>query len=196
MKDKFTDRIDAVDAEVLRELSRGKKRVFEFGTFVGGSAMAMLPQIKEAGGHLWCIDHFRDDVYGPPQMSIAPSEVISQLITRVDSYHQIITIIVGDLTEARNFPSGFADLVFIDASHNYSMVKRDIELALHLCRLGGTICGHDYVRHYDDCDLELLEQYADFGSGFFEGVGYGVIKAVHEYFGSPNNRGGVWWVDR
>ncbi len=40
MKDKFADRIDNVDAEVLRELSRGKKRVFEFGTFVGGSAMS------------------------------------------------------------------------------------------------------------------------------------------------------------
>ena len=88
------------------------------------------------------------------------------------------------------------DMVFIDASHSYSLVKRDIEIALRLCRPGGTVSGHDYVQHYDDCDLEELESFADIGSGFVNGVGYGVIKAVHEAFGTPNKEGAVWWVER
>ena len=49
MDNKFIDRIDELDWKVLQELSKGKKTGFEFGTFIGGSAMAMLPQIKEAG---------------------------------------------------------------------------------------------------------------------------------------------------
>ena len=195
MMDKFADRIDEVDASVLKDLSLGKKAVFEFGTFVGGSAMTMLPQIQEAGGHLWCIDHFRDNMFDPPHRRMMPAEVISRLIERLEPYSQNVTIIVGDVTEARNFPAGIADLVFIDAAHSYSMVKRDIELALHLCQPGGIISGHDYVQHYEDCNLELLEQYSDVGSGYYHGIGYGVIKAVHECFGTPNKRGGVWWIN-
>ena len=195
MDNKFIDRIDELDWKVLQELSEGKKTVFEFGTFIGGSAMAMLPQIKEAGGHLWCIDHFRDNVSQPPELHIHPYEVVARLLVRVEPYHDTITVIVGDVTEALNFPKGMADLVFIDAAHSYSMVKRDIGIALHLCKQGGTICGHDYVQHYEDCDQNLMEKYADTESGYFRGVTYGVIRAVNEVFGKPQNEGAIWWVN-
>ena len=46
------------DYEVLGRLATGKRCVFEFGSFIGGSALAMLPQIKEAGGRLYCVYHF------------------------------------------------------------------------------------------------------------------------------------------
>ncbi len=196
MKDRFADKIDDIDASVLRRLSKGKKAVFEFGTFAGASAMTMLPQIKAAGGHLWCIDHFHEDAYSPEATRIKPAEILGHLVERVEPFRAHITIIYGDISEANNYPEGFADMVFIDASHSYSLVKRDIEIALRLCRPGGTVCGHDYVQHYDDCDLEELETFADIGSGFVNGVGYGVIKAVHEAFGTPNKEGAVWWVER
>ena len=50
------------DYDVLRRLSTGKKCVFEFGSFIGGSALAMLPQIKEAGGKRELVDR-RSDRY-------------------------------------------------------------------------------------------------------------------------------------
>ena len=71
MDNKFIDRIDELDWKVLQELSKDKKTVFEFGTFIGGSAMAMLPQIKEAGG-ICGIDHFRDNISQPPELHIHP----------------------------------------------------------------------------------------------------------------------------
>ena len=196
MKDRFADKIDEVDASVLRRLSTGKQAVFEFGTFAGASAMAMLPQLKESGGHLWCIDHFHEDAFSHGALRITPAELMAYLVERIEPYRSNVTIIYGDITEANNYPEGFADMVFIDASHSYSLVKRDIEIALRLCRPGGTVCGHDYVQHYDDCDLEKLETYADLGDGFYAGVGYGVIKAVHEFFGTPNKEGAVWWTER
>ena len=33
------------DYKILRDLSVGKKVVFEFGTFIGGSALAMVPHV-------------------------------------------------------------------------------------------------------------------------------------------------------
>jgi predicted O-methyltransferase YrrM len=196
IKNKFADRIDELDTQVLKKLSHEKKSVFEFGTFAGASAMAMLPQIKKSGGHLWCIDHFRDDIEGQRNYTIEPAEVIAHFINRTDEFNKNLTLIVGRTTEALNFPQGIADLVFVDASHNYTDVKRDIELAQHLCQPGGIISGHDYVQHFEDCDLDLLEQYANTESGYYDGVTYGVIKAVHEIFGKPNKHGSIWWLER
>ena len=83
IKNKFADRIDELDTQVLKKLSHEKKSVFEFGTFAGASAMAMLPQIKKSGGHLWCIDHFRDDIEGQRNYTIEPSEVIAHFINHI-----------------------------------------------------------------------------------------------------------------
>ena len=196
MREKFEDRIDEADAEVLRKLSVGKTAVFEFGTFAGASAMAMLPQIKEAGGHLWCVGHFRDDFYSNEVQRIHPSEVLGYLMNRIEAYLPMVTVIGGDIAELENYPAGIADMVFIDAAHSYSDVKRDIGIALHLCRPGGTLCGHDYNKHYVDCDPDVVEAYADVGNGFYNGLCYGVIKAVHEHFGTPSHEAGIWWITR
>ena len=196
MIDKFKDRIDTEDARILRKLSAGKTSVFELGSFAGASAMAMLPQIKEAKGHLWCVDHFRDDIYGPANRVIRPCEVVSVLMDRLENYLEMVTIIAGDIDQLDYYPEGIADMVFIDASHNYSSVKRDIKIAQRLCRRGGTLCGHDYLRHHKDCDPHELEAWADVGNGFYNNICYGVIKAVHEFFGTPNHDASIWWVTK
>jgi hypothetical protein len=43
------------------------------------------------------------------------------------------------------------DFVFIDAKHNYSSVKEDIEAWLPTVRSGGWIGGHDYCERFAGC---------------------------------------------
>jgi hypothetical protein len=76
---------------------------------------------------------------------------------------------------------GYFDFVFIDATHTYPMVKRDILLWKPLIKPGGVISGHDY------------------GFANTERKYSGVQEAVDEVFGvddnvSVNRISGVWWV--
>lgn len=182
------------DYEVLKRLSVGKKCVFEFGSFIGGSAVAMLPQIKEAGGRLYCVDHFLGNQDDPHTKAVPRDLMVATLLQRIDPCRDIVTVLIGETKEALLFPTGIADMVFIDASHSYKAVVADIRVALHLIKGGGIVCGHDYIKHYEDCDKKLLEEYANTPDGGYGGVGYGVIKAVHDFFGRPQHEAAVWWV--
>ena len=42
------------------------------------------------------------------------------------------------------FPNGEFDFIYIDASHKYEDVKKDIELCLPKLKYKGIIAGHDY----------------------------------------------------
>ena len=182
------------DYDVLRRLSVGKKCAFEFGTFVGGSALAVLPQIRAAGGRLYCIDHFLGNEDDAVTQSIPRDVAVAAFLQRTLDYRSHLTLVVGDTREAYSFRSGMADMVFIDASHSYSAMVGDIQAARYLLKPGGLMCGHDYIKHYDECDPTEVEKYADTPGGGNDGIGYGVIKAVHEAFGRPNHESAVWWV--
>jgi predicted O-methyltransferase YrrM len=67
------------------------------------------------------------------------------------------------------------DFVYVDGNHDYSCVKKDIELYFRKLRAGGIICGHDYSSNWD-----------------------GVIKAVNEFTESNSlalhTEGVDWWM--
>ena len=182
------------DYEVLSKLIRGKRTAFEFGSFRGGSALAVLPELQKNGGRLYCIDHFRGN-NDDPYTNIPRREMVDSFLARTEPYWDSLTVIIGSTKEALLFPQSYADMVFIDAGHSYKEVLHDIQCAIHLVRRGGIICGHDYVRHYKDCDPEAMALYSETPDGGHDGVGYGVIRAVHESFGQPNHEAAVWWVE-
>lgn len=45
---------------------------------------------------------------------------------------------------AKDYPDGFADMVLIDADHEYESVREDIRAWMPKVRKGGFLCGHDY----------------------------------------------------
>ena len=116
------------DYDVLRRLSVGKKCVFEFGSFIGGSALAMLPQIKAAGGRLYCVDHFlgnKDD----PHTKVVPRDLmVGTLLQRIDPYYEIVTVLVGETKKLgfshRGSPIWFSLMLRI----RVKMLKRIFEL--------------------------------------------------------------------
>jgi hypothetical protein len=65
---------------------------------------------------------------------------------------------------AREFPDGTADVVYIDAMHDYENVKRDVLSWFPKVRMGGYIAGHDY---------DALETHV------------GVVQAVDQLLGKP-----------
>ena len=68
-------------------------------------------------------------------------------------------------------PDNTLDFCYIDADHRYEAVKQDIELWIPKVKVGGIICGHDYVNDgniYNTTDKSLI--------GMF-----GVQRAVKEF---------------
>jgi len=87
------------------------------------------------------------------------------------------------------------DLIFIDGSHYYEDVKRDIELALKVLKSGGTMCG-------DDLELQPTKELADYAKSFLDqdfvstpnGDYFhpGVALAVYELLGEVEIVAGCW----
>ena len=91
---------------------------------------------------------------------------------------------------------GLFDLIYVDGTHYYEGVKRDIQQALRLIRPGGIIVGDDLelqptielieiARANLEKDLVLLEG----GRAFHPGV----MLAVHELLGAVHSDEGTWW---
>ncbi len=68
-------------------------------------------------------------------------------------------------------PDNTLDFCYIDADHSYEAVRRDIEMWLPKVKLGGIICGHDYVK-----DGEIWDKTGKNFVGLF-----GVQRAVKEF---------------
>ena len=90
----------------------------------------------------------------------------------------------------------FFDLVFIDGSHYYQDVRRDIELALRILKPGGIICGDDLEILPSANLAAVAKQYLD--HDFVPGkdsLGFhpGVALAVYELFGTVEMKAGTWW---
>lgn len=162
----------ATDACVLRWLA-GKAtqsnynflpQFAEIGSFVGLTA-TILAEI----GHVDCYDIWRatdsDDPINEIYRKHNIFKVFQQNINKSDAPSRITDYHVQDhfRGDGRQY-----DLIFIDASHEYPDVKRDIAEATKALLPGGILCGHDY------------------------GVFAGVVQAVDEI--RPDGvTGTVWW---
>jgi predicted O-methyltransferase YrrM len=87
-----------------------------------------------------------------------------------------INLIKNDsISESKKYSDNFFDIIYIDASHEYEPVKEDILSWLPKVKMGGIICGDDYVDGWP-----------------------GVIKAVDEVLGDKINIVGYqqWWIKK
>lgn len=109
--DKYIDTRDHIP--FLRSVAKGN--VLEIGTDVGNSTTALLLGVKENGGHLTSVDikdcfHLFDDQ--------------QWTFYCLDSTKQDV-FFMQERPAARHF-----DVVYIDGSHEYDDVKKDISLAV------------------------------------------------------------------
>lgn len=94
------------------------------------------------------------------------------------------------------------DFIYIDGSHYYEDVRRDIDLAKILIKDGGCICGDDLEVTLSAPEIAALAKenidkdfiYSTLADGTPVNFHPGVLLAVAEEIGVVNQEHGFWWV--
>lgn len=136
----------------LSDQAAKHRRIVEIGCFLGRSTVMMA---RSTEGEVWAIDDFKG-----PRDTVPRSEKSSKLlkITNILAQFQENTSELPNVfwiqTDHADFsqlppewlrgsPEEKPDMVFIDGSHEYEDVKRDIMAWRERLRHGGLLCGHD-----------------------------------------------------
>jgi hypothetical protein len=75
-----------------------------------------------------------------------------------------------------------ADLVFIDALHDYEHVKQDIGLWWPKVRIGGILAGHDFNHRWPGCERAVAESFNLMHVGVAPDSVWFVIKIAEEQY--------------
>lgn len=78
----------------------------------------------------------------------------------------------------RNWKDFAADVVFIDAQHDYGSVLKDISLWWPLVREGGFICGHDYQHKFPGVMRAVADHFPLMKVGVFPDSVWSVQKTA------------------
>lgn len=148
-------------------------KIVEVGSWKGRSSVFASRAAAISGSTVYCVDTWegnKGEGLDHPTVRIAQTEdVFSQFLKNTSLYgSDNIIICRGDSAEvASSWGHGPIDFLFIDASHDYDSVLKDLRAWVPRVKPGGIICGDDW--NLDDC-IELK------GS---------VRKAFEDFFNSP-----------
>lgn len=164
-------------------------RVIEIGSWLGESTSCWADAVmNKYAAEVISIDWFKGNP-GTELEGISNSDDVYSIFRnnmKELGYLDIVKNIIMSSSEAAKFiPDGYADIVYIDACHDYKSVKKDIELWTPKVRVGGIIAGHDYESYeYDERFIDL---------DVYDHKHHGVIKAVNESFDNFNVEERIWW---
>lgn len=124
----------------------------EVGSFKGRSSIAMAVNIinSEKDIKFYCVDTWLGSIehqsgQGSEDKDVVNNNLKNVFIKNIEPVKNIITPIEKTSIEAANdFEDGSLSFVFIDASHDYENVKKDIEVWYPKLKKGGTLAGHDW----------------------------------------------------
>lgn len=196
---------------LLESLPITKGKVLEIGSFLGQSALLwseVLARHCAFGGSVLCVDPWRpflsgEDIHAGPlyrqtQASMEDGAAFEQFKRNISAapLGAPITFFRGTLEELvkTRHPTPF-DLVYIDGSHYYQDVKKDLLLAQPLVRVGGILCGDDLEMQLPEVDEEVCRRECDRQRDFID-YHPGVTLAVWEEFGAVWVEHGAWAMRR
>lgn len=127
------------ELQFLGEQARQSRRVLQVGCYLGRSSVVLAENVREK---LIDVDLFVGD-FGT---TLSSDELVAQYRRNVgDLLGRKIDLRVGDSQKVLpTLEAGF-DFVFIDGSHRYADVRRDVLAAIPLVAPGGVLAGHDYA---------------------------------------------------
>lgn len=144
-------------ADFCKKYIKNTDLVVEVGAYAGEGSVILAALAKQ----VVCVDPWEngyDDLDGASNTADKAEKVFDERVKEVKN----ITKIKGKSEDiVKKFDDGSVDVVYIDASHKYEDVKKDLQMWLPKVKNGGILSGHDY--------------------GAFEGV----TRAVNEIIGKP-----------
>lgn len=151
-----------------------RRVIVEFGSWCGRSSIALA-----CGSQLLCVDTWAD--YPKHRHNIKSGRTSREEFLHNTAKFPNVTSHQGDLSDDKTKAAvarivagmGGADMVFIDATHEYEPVKGDISLAREIMNPGGLLCGHDYGADWP-----------------------GLVAAVHECVANVSTFESIWHETR
>ena len=119
----------------------------EVGSWKGRSSCYMGVEIINSGKNikLYCVDTWNGDFGTDRSQRIIDNELYLEFIKNISPILKVVEPVRKDSLEAAlSFSDESLDFVFIDATHNYECVKKDIAAWYPKVKKGGTLAGHDY----------------------------------------------------
>lgn len=171
--------VDLVDA----------KKIVEIGCWLGESTSFWADAIKhKPNARVNVIDNFMGNSGTLLEEAAKNNDIYNIFISNMKELgiDNIINTFAMDSDKACFFFNDESiDIVYIDASHDYDNVCKDIDNWLPIVRKGGIICGHDCESNTWD-DRYIYKDVVD-------GKHHGVIKAVHTKLDNVNIMERIWW---
>tara|TARA_B100001778_G_scaffold285144_1_gene251846 strand:+ start:60 stop:860 length:801 start_codon:yes stop_codon:yes gene_type:complete len=176
-------------------------RVVQIGAWNGHETNQIAEVVSNWGGELIVIDWFKGNVSVTEDNDIKYDEEHIEENKKLfwsnihPNNRKCIDLRVGNSNELiKDIEDDSIDIFHIDGAHEYSIVKKDIELGYPKLKVNGFMCGDDYSGDYNlnrvfELDNKHLEQDTIDGVGYqhhngniYPNIHAGVIKAVYEYF--------------
>lgn len=125
------------------------KVVIEVGCWLGKSTRHMASLLPE-GGRVYAVDHWEGSVeHQPgqtcwnPKLPVLYQQFLSNVI-HAELTDKIIPIRMDSIDASKFLAPLSADLIYIDAGHDFLSVYRDIEAWYPFVQGHGILCGDDY----------------------------------------------------
>lgn len=153
---------------ILNHVNGDKINIAEIGVYKGRATAIFNVELinRNIDYNYYAIDHFLGSEEHDNTVDYY-SIALENLNPIIDK----INLIKNDsINESEKYPDNYFDIVYIDASHDYESVKKDIIAWLPKVKDGGIICGDDYVGGWP-----------------------GVVKAVNEVIGEVQVIGHQQW---
>lgn len=189
-------------------------RVLEIGSWAGGSTITFAEGIKKynnSKGFVVCIDpwrsfhqeHVEKKSHAVMERALETGEIFNLFLHNIkfSGLDNLVIPIKGcsrdvlPILKERAF-----NLIFIDGSHFYKDVIKDLEMSGELLAEGGILCGDDLELQVHELDKSGVESYRDNDSATDQKtkIAYhpGVTLAVAEFFGKPVSAWKGFWAMR
>lgn len=139
---------DSNDVKLYEEMVSSAKdgAVFvEIGCFKGRSTVAMCELIQKYNKQInfFAVDHFKGSWEHQDDPTL--KDLFKIFLQNTIDYNKSLNIIPQPSEmAAENFKDGSIDFVYIDASHDYESVKKDLNVWFPKLKYDGVMGGHDY----------------------------------------------------
>jgi len=197
----FFGDLEAIN-KLVESVRREGIRIVEVGSWEGFTASFIGLMVSGVKGKVFTIDHWQGEAgHGSAELALRRDvfKKFRQNMIKAGLWQTVVYPLVMDsMTAVDLFREDYLDLVFIDADHSYTCVKKDILGWLPKIRKGGVICGHDCWGKYTNYNLKgrrEIDLHKEDGKTPFE-CHPGVIRALYDVFGDdyeiPNVDSTVW----